>query len=63
MEVLLTPTVYTVRPGHHLELILTTWDPYKAFLDESFENLDMEKDAEAIDYEYSYHKLFSNQLF
>lgn len=50
----MTPTVYTVRPGHHLELILTTWDPYKAFLDESFENLDMEKDAEAIDYEYSY---------
>jgi len=48
------PTAYTVQPGHHLELILTTWDPYRAFLDESFENLNMDKDAEAIDYDYSY---------
>lgn len=48
------PTVYTVRPGHHLKLILTTWDPYRAFLDESFEKLDMDKDAEEIDYDYSY---------
>ncbi len=48
------PTVYTVQPGHHLELILMTWDPYRAFLDESFEQLDMEKDADAIDYDYSY---------
>jgi X-Pro dipeptidyl-peptidase len=48
------PTVYTVRPGHHLKLILTTWDPYRAFLDESFEKLDMDKNAEEIDYDYSY---------
>ncbi|MBQ9009127.1 MAG: hypothetical protein IJ088_07355 [Clostridia bacterium] len=48
------PTAYTVRPGHHLKLILTTWDPYRAFLDESFEKLDMNKDAEEIDYDYSY---------
>jgi hypothetical protein len=48
------PTAYTVRPGHHLKLILTTWDPYRAFLDESFEKLDLDKDAEEIDYDYSY---------
>ena len=48
------PTAYTIRPGHHLMLILTTWDPYRAFLDESFEKLDLDKDAEAIDYDYSY---------
>lgn len=48
------PTVYTVAPGHHLRLILTTWDPYRVFLDESFETLDINKDAEEIDYDYSY---------
>ena len=48
------PTAYTVRPGHHLKLILTTWDPYRAFLDESFEKLDLDKDAKEIDYDYSY---------
>ncbi len=48
------PTAYTVQPGHHLELILTTWDPYRAFLDESFEKLDIDKDANEIDYDYSY---------
>ncbi len=50
----MTPTAYTVQPGHHLKLILTTWDPYRAFLDESFEKLNMNKDAEEIDYDYSY---------
>ena len=48
------PTAYTLQPGHHLKLILTTWDPYRAFLDESFEKLDMDKDSEKIDYDYSY---------
>ena len=48
------PTAYTLRPGHRLSLILTTWDPYRAFLDESFENLDTGKDADEIDYDYSY---------
>ena len=48
------PTVYTVEPGHTLMLILTTWDPYRAFLDESFDNLDPEKDAELLNYDYEY---------
>ena len=48
------PTVYTVAPGHHLTLVLTTWDPYRAFLDESFAELDTDKDSEEIDYDYSY---------
>ena len=50
----LQPTVYTVAPGHHLTLILITWDPYRAFLDESFENLNLNKDSEEIDYNYSF---------
>ena len=50
----LQPTVYTVAPGHHLWLILTTGDPYRAFLDESFENVDITKDSDAIDYDYSF---------
>ena len=48
------PTVYTVEPGHTLWLILTTWDPYQVFLDESFNSLDTEKDAELLDYDYEY---------
>lgn len=27
------PTVYTMAEGHHLELILTTWDPYRVDLE------------------------------
>lgn len=51
----MVPTAYTVAPGHHLELILTTWDPYRVFLDESFGiELDPEEEAEVIDYNYSY---------
>ena len=48
------PTVYTVEPGHTLQLILTTWDPYRVFLDESFMELDLDKDSEMLDYDYSY---------
>ena len=48
------PTVYTVAPDHTLQLILTTWDPYRAFLDESFMDLDLEKDSELVNYDYSY---------
>ncbi|MER2150667.1 MAG: CocE/NonD family hydrolase [Candidatus Limivicinus sp.] len=48
------PTVYTVAPGHTLELILTTWDPYRAFLDESFSDLDLDKDSELVNYDYRY---------
>ena len=28
------PTVYTVAEGHHLELILMTWDPYRVELNQ-----------------------------
>ena len=48
------PTVYTVAPGHTLQLILTTWDPYRAFLDESFTDLDLDKDSDLVNYDYSY---------
>ncbi len=48
------PTVYTVEEGHTLMLVLTTWDPYRAFLDESFFDLDLDKESELLDYDYSY---------
>lgn len=51
----MTPTVYTVAPGHHLYLYLTTWDPYRAYLDRDFVSYDLKKDAlnDLIDYEYT----------
>lgn len=36
----MTPTVYTVEKGHHLKLVLLTWDPFRIMLDENF-NIDM----------------------
>ena len=30
------PTAYTVAPGHKLQLVITAWDPYRAFLDEDY---------------------------
>ena len=49
------PTVYTVRPGHHLVLYLTTWDPYRAYLDRDFVSYDLKKDAldDLIDYSFT----------
>ena len=49
----MTPTVNTVAPGHHLILVLTTWDPYLALLDESHQ-IDPNIENESIDYGYSY---------
>ena len=43
-----------MAPGHTLQLILTTWDPYRAFLDESFTDLDLDKDSDLVNYDYSY---------
>lgn len=47
------PTVYTVAPGHHLELILTTWDPYRAILDDEY-MMDQERDPKYSFYTYEY---------
>ena len=49
----MSPNVYTIAPGHSLLLVLTTWDPYRAFLDESF-IIDPTIENENIDYDYSY---------
>ena len=49
----LLPTVYTVAEGHHLELYLMTWDPYRVFLDEAF-HLDPGQESELADYNYSF---------
>lgn len=48
------PTCYTVRPGHHLVLYLTTWDPYTSYLDSSFVSYDLKKDALADNIAYEY---------
>lgn len=47
------PTVYTVQKGHRLKLILMTWDPYRAFLDEDF-LLNTEEPGQVSKYDYSY---------
>ena len=47
------PTVYTVAEGHHLELFLMTWDPYRVFLDEKLKT-DTSLETELDDYNYAY---------
>lgn len=47
------PVVYTLAPGHHLELRLMTWDPFRVFLDESF-NLDASQETELSTIHYTY---------
>ena len=47
------PTAYTVAPGHHLMLMLTSWDPYRAFLDEDF-SIDPEMSSSMSDYQYAF---------
>ena len=46
------PVVYTLSPGHHLELRLMTWDPFRVFLDESFD-LDASLETRLSTYNYS----------
>ena len=46
------PVVYTLAPGHHLELRLMTWDPFWVFLDESFD-LDASLETRLSTYNYS----------
>ena len=48
------PTCYTVQPGHHLYLYLTTWDPYRAYLDRDFVSLNLEKPTDEIQIDYSF---------
>jgi X-Pro dipeptidyl-peptidase len=47
------PTVYTLAEGHHLELCLLTWDPYRAFLDEN-ESPEPAEGPKLADYNYSF---------
>lgn len=47
------PTVYTLAPGHKLSLVLTTWDPYRAFLDEDY-MLDTKQDPRYSFYTYGF---------
>ena len=47
------PTAYTVAPGHRLQLVITAWDPYRAFLDEDYE-LDPTLPSEYSSFNYSF---------
>ncbi len=47
------PTAYTLEPGHSLSLVLTTWDPYRAFLDEDYK-VNPQRDARYSYYTYGY---------
>ena len=47
------PTAYTLEPGHTLSLVLTTWDPYRAFLDEDYKE-NPGRDAQYSFYTYGY---------
>lgn len=49
----LLPTAYTLAPGHRLQLIITAWDPYRAFLDEDFQ-LDPTQPTEFSEYNYDF---------
>ncbi|MBR6706198.1 MAG: hypothetical protein IKI84_05920 [Clostridia bacterium] len=53
------PMVYTVAEGHHLELILTTWDPYRVQLDAWF-NLDGSLETQLDEDTYSYNMTINN---
>ena len=53
------PMVYTVAEGHHLELILTTWDPYRVQLDAWF-NLDGSLETQLDEDTYSYTMTINN---
>ena len=54
------PTVYTMAPGHHLVLVLTAWDPYRAFLDEDF-MVDPTQPTGYSEYTYSF-EVMNNSL-
>ena len=47
------PTAYTVAPGHRLQLVITAWDPYRAFLDEDY-ILDPTLPTEYSEFNYSF---------
>ena len=49
----LQPTAYTVAPGHRLQLVITAWDPYRAFLDEDY-TLDPTLPTTYSNYNYSF---------
>ena len=53
------PMVYTVAEGHHLELILTTWDPYRVQLDAWF-SLDGTLETHLDEDTYSYNMTINN---
>ena len=47
------PTAYTLAPGHRLQLVITAWDPYRAFLDEDY-ILDPTLPTEYSEFNYSF---------
>ena len=52
------PTVYTLAEGHHLELRLMTWDPYRVYLDEWY---DLDGSLDTVLDDSTYDMVISNE--
>lgn len=56
----LQPTSYTFEPGHKAVLVITGWDPYRAFLDEDYDNGVV---TDSVDSSYTYSFNIDNSSF
>ncbi len=56
----LQPTSYTFEPGHKAVLVITGWDPYRAFLDEDYLNGVV---TDSVDSRYTYSFNIDNSAF
>ena len=56
----LQPTSYTFEPGHKAVLVITGWDPYRAFLDEDYMNGVV---TDSVDSTYTYSFNIDNSSF
>jgi len=56
----LQPTSYTFEPGHKAVLVITGWDPYRAFLDEDYLNGVV---TDSVDSSYTYSFNIDNSSF
>ena len=56
----LQPTSYTFEPGHKAVLVITGWDPYRAFLDEDYMNGVV---TDSVDSRYTYSFNIDNASF
>ena len=58
--IFLQPTSYTFEPGHKAVLVITGWDPYRAFLDEDYAAGTV---TDSVDSAYTYSFNIDNSSF